>query len=168
MTLQVLADLATIGQFILALVVALGGGVLLVGYLRKMKPVWKRFADNVSREVAVISTEKQPMAHEAELLKRVGFFKVQIVAADVRSLDLVKHSSLLVVGYSPNSQIYRETLAYAKAHKLPIIVFSGKNRLSEEERENLKKYSYSSLCETELRLVSDVFAVMSTFRGDEG
>jgi hypothetical protein len=167
MTLQVLADLATIGQFILAVVVALGGGVLLVGYLRKMKPVWKRFADNVSREVAVISTENQSMSHEAELLKKVGLFKIKSVAADVRSLDLIRHSSLLVVGYSPDSDVYREILNYAKVHQLPIIVFAGRNRLSAQDRDGLKNYSYSSLCETELRLVSDVFAVMSTFPGAE-
>lgn len=167
MTLQDTADIATIAQLALGIIVAFGGGALVVHYIRTMKPVWKRFAENVTREVAVISTERQQMEHEADILERVGFFKVRSVSADVRNLDLVKNSSLLVVGYSPKSQVYAAVLAYAKTHRLPIIVFSGKNRLSNEDRDQLKEYSFSSLCETDLRLVSDVFAVMSTFRGEK-
>jgi hypothetical protein len=103
------------------------------------------------------------MEHEADILKHVGFFKVKAVAADARNLNLIRGSVLLVIGYSPNSKIYSDTLTYAKANDLPIIVFSGKHRLSNEDRDELKDYSFSSLCETELRLVSDVFAVISTF-----
>lgn len=163
MSLQNASDIATIAQLILALVVAFGGSFLVIQYMRTMRPVWKRFAENVGREVAVISTEKQSMEHEADILKRVGFFKVKPVAADARNLNLIRGSVLLVIGYSPGSKIYSETLAYAKANDLPIIVFSGKHRLSNEDRDELKNYSFSSLCETELRLVSDVFAVISTF-----
>jgi hypothetical protein len=167
MTLQNAADIATIAQLILGIIVAFGGSVLVVRYIHTMKPVWKRFAENVTREVAVVSTEDQSMQHEANILERVGFFKVKAVSADVRNIDLVKSSSLLVVGYSPESEVYDAVLTYAKAHRLPIIVFSGKHRLSNEDRDKLKEYSFSSLCETELRLVSDVFAVMSTFRGEK-
>ncbi len=165
MSLQDASDIATIAQLVLAIVVTFGGSFLVVQYVRRMRPVWKRFAENVGREVAVISTEKQSMEHEADILKRVGFFKVKPVAADARNLNLIRGSVLLVVGYSPNSKIYRETFAYAKANDLPLIVFSGKHRLSDEDRTKLKEYSFSSLCETELRLVSDVFAVISTFPG---
>ena len=163
MSLQDASDIATITQLALALIVTFGGGFLAVQYIRTLRPVWKRFAENVSREVAVISTERQPMDHEANVLKRVGFFKVKPVAADVRNLNLIRGSVLLVIGYSPNSKIYKDTLSYARTNDLPIIVFSGKHRLSNEDRDELKNYSFSSLCETELRLVSDVFAVISTF-----
>jgi hypothetical protein len=167
MTLQDAAAIATIAQLVLGIIVAFGGSILIVRYIHAMKPVWKRFAENVTREVAVVSTEGQLMQHEADVLERVGFFKVKSVSADVRNLDLVKNSSLLVVGYSPESEVYNTVFTYAKAQRLPIIVFSGKHRLSDEDRDQLKEYSFSSLCETELRLVSDVFAVMSTFRGEK-
>lgn len=167
MSLQTASDIATIAQLVLGLVVAFGGSFLAVQYIRKMRPVWKRFAENVGREVAVISTEQQPMEHEADILKRVGFFKVRPVAADARNLNLVRGSVLLVVGYSPDSKIYQKAFKYAENNGLPIIVFSGKHRLSDEDRTKLKTYSFSSLCETELRLVSDVFAVMSTFPEDK-
>ncbi len=74
-------------------------------------------------------------------------------------------------GYTPNRWPFahvliegmRAAFAYAKSNDLPIIVFSGKHRLSDKDRDALKNYSFSSLCETQLRLVSDVFAVISTF-----
>jgi hypothetical protein len=163
MSLQEASDIANIAQLGLALVVAFGGSFLAVQYIRKMRPVWKRFAENVGREVAVISTEKQSMEHEADILKRVGFFKVKYVTADARNLNLVRGSVLLVIGYSPNSKVYQKTFKHAVDNGLPIIVFSGEHLLSDEDRAALKSYSFSSLCETDLRLVSDVFAVISTF-----
>lgn len=164
MSLDSTADVATILQFTLWLVVTFGGGLLVIGYVHKMRPVWKRFTSNVGRQMAVISTEKQSMVHEADLLDRVGYFKkIRHLGADERNLNLLHDTSLIVIGYSPNSKVYKATLAYASANKLPIVVYSGDHRLSQEDLLDLKKYSFSSLCETELRLVSDVFAVMSTF-----
>lgn len=163
MSLSDVSDIATIAQFVFWLALTFGGGILIIGYIRKMRPVWKRFTDNVARNVAVISTEQQSMDHEADLLHRVGYFKIKRMSADERNLNLIRGFVLLVVGYSPDSKVYKASLAYAKSNDLPIIVFSGKHRLSNEDRDELKDYSFSSLCETELRLVSDVFAVMSTF-----
>ena len=164
-TLEDAANAATVAEALIWIIITVGGGALAIGYITKMRPVWKRFTDNVQRQVAVISTEQQPMEHEAELLERVGYFKkVKRVDADARNLTLLDGSAVIVVGYSPDSTVYKETFEYARTHKLPLIVYSGKNRLSNEDRDELKSYSFSSLCETDLRLVSDVFAVMSTFR----
>lgn len=164
MSLNSAADAATILQFLLWLIVTFGGGLLVIGYIHKMRPVWKRFTSNVSRQMAVISTEMQPMEHEADLLDRVGYFnKIRRLSADERNLNLLHDTSLIIIGYSPSSKVYKATLAYAKTNKLPIIVYSGDHRLSQEDLTDLKQYSFSSLCETELRLVSDVFAIMSTF-----
>jgi hypothetical protein len=165
-TLKDAADIGTIASVVLQFVVAFGGGFLAIGYIKKMRPVWKRFSENISRRVAVISTEEQAMEHEANVLEQVGYFKIKRISADIRNLDLIRNCSLLVVGYSPNSEMYKASLDYAKSRRLPIVVFSGKHRLSKEVKNNLRSYSFSSLCETELRLVADVFAVMSTFPKD--
>lgn len=165
-SLQDAADISTIAQFVFWLAITFGGGFLVLGYIRNMRPVWKRFSDNVNRTLAVVSTEKQPMEHKADLLKRVGYFKkVKPVTADKRNLNLLEDCALIVVGYSPDSEVYKATFKYAEAEKLPIIVFAGKNELDRngEDFKNLMGYSFGSLCQTELRLVSDVFAVMSTF-----
>lgn len=163
MTLSDAANIAQIVDTVLAIAAAGGGGFLVIQYIRRMRPVWKRFADNVGRQIAVISTEDQPMEHEAELLKRVGFFKVKSFGADTRNLSLVNGSGLIVVGYSPGSAVYDATFKYATEHDLPLIVFAGKHELSPEKRKELFAYSFSSLCQSELRLVSDVFAAISTF-----
>ncbi|HSW74877.1 MAG TPA: hypothetical protein VLG16_03335 [Candidatus Saccharimonadales bacterium] len=166
MTLNDAANIATIAEFLLSALIALSGGALLFGYIKKMRPVWKRFTSNIEREIAVISSDDQLMEHEAELLRKVGYFKkITSVAPDARNLDLLDSAALLVVGYTPNSRIYKEALAYAKSRGVPIIVYSGKHRLTNDDRDKLKDYTYSSLCETDLRLVSDVFAVMSTIPG---
>lgn len=164
MSLNDAASISTIMQLFLTLIVTFGGGLLALGYLYKMRPVWKRFTDNVNRQIAVISTEKQSMKHEFELLKRVGYFKkIKCLDPDSRNLNLVSNSALIVIGYSPNSKIYRKSFEYAKTYRLPFIVFSGDYRLTKSDIDELKKYSFSSLCETELRLISDVFAAISTF-----
>jgi hypothetical protein len=67
MTLQDAANIANIAQLGVTLILASGGSILAVQYVRTMRPVWKRFARNVKREVAVISTEKQPMEHESNV-----------------------------------------------------------------------------------------------------
>ncbi|HEY5442233.1 MAG TPA: hypothetical protein VIJ68_01705 [Candidatus Saccharimonadales bacterium] len=103
------------------------------------------------------------MEHEAELLRRVGFFRIKYLDADVRNLSLISGSGLVVVGYSPNSAVYKATFKYAKDHDLPLVVFAGKHELGPAERKELFGYSFSSLCQSELRLVSDVFAAISTF-----
>lgn len=164
MSLNTAADIATIAGFVLAVILASGGSFLVIGYIFKMRPIWKRFTDNVGRQLAVVSTEKQSMDHEADLLENIGYFKkVKRFTADIRNVNLLRGSALIVVGYSPNSKIYKAALKYATDNSLPIIVFSGDHRLTPDDLTQLKKYSFSSLCETELRLISDVFAVMTTF-----
>jgi hypothetical protein len=54
MTLQDAANIANIAQLGVTLILASGGSILAVQYVRTMRPVWKRFARNVKREVAVI------------------------------------------------------------------------------------------------------------------
>jgi hypothetical protein len=164
MSLQDIADVSTIAQFILWIAITFGGSAIAIQYFRRTRPVWKRLAKNLGREVSVVSTEGQPMEHEAEMLDHVGFFKVKQLSADPKNVNLLDSSSLIVVGYSPESKTYKATFEYARNHRMPIIVFSGKHRLSNDDRDKLKEYSFSSLCETDLRLVSDVFAVMSTFQ----
>lgn len=161
--LQDWANIASITEVILWIAASVIGGTFAVGYITKMRPIWKRFTSNIKRQVAVISTEKQDMTYEAELLNEIGYFKdVKLFPSTPKSLDLVKGSSVIVVGYSKNSPTYARVFEYAKANKLPIIVYSGKNWLETTDKEALKDYSFSSICETDLRLVSDVFNVMST------
>lgn len=165
-SLQDGANIATIAQTLLAYAVAIGGGAFLADYIIKMRPVWKRFTKNLKRQLVVISTEDQSMDHEAELLDNVGFFKkTKLVAPDIRNITLLEGSALLVVGYSPNSKMYQASFDYAKTNRLPFIVYSRKHELDEADETALMDYSYSSLCRTDLRLVSDVFAAVSTFPG---
>ncbi|MDO8265549.1 MAG: hypothetical protein Q7T41_01245 [Candidatus Saccharibacteria bacterium] len=154
---------ATIAQAVLLLISLFGGSFFVFGYVRKMRPVWKRFTTNVARQISVISTEKQPMEHEVELLSRVGYFKnVKHIASDTRNINLLRETTLIVVGYTENSKMYKAVLKYAFDNTLPIIVFASKD-MNKDDFNEIKNYSFGSICNTDLRLVSDVFSVMSTF-----
>jgi hypothetical protein len=161
--LEDIANGVTIIAFLLPFAAGVVGGVAGTATYLALRPVWRRLAGNLRRQIAVISTEQQSMNHEADLLDGVGYFTVTRHAADVRTINLIPNARLLVVGYTDGSAVYHATLSHARTNKLPIIVFAGNNRLTPADLADLKSYSFSSLCETQLRLVSDVFSVMSTF-----
>jgi len=147
----------------------IGGTSGIVAYKKFRNAKDNRLYQNIKRPFAVVSTEQQGLTHEIDLLKRTKFLKPMHFGVGGRSLQLLTDIKprLLVVGYSPNSSIYEEAFDYARAHSLPIVVFTPHHITNQQELADLKGYSFSSLCQTELRLVSDVFSVMSTFPEDK-
>lgn len=170
--LEQASNIATILELAIAIIALLGGIGGIVAYkgyrkFRKAKDV--RLYQNISRPFAVVSTEQQSMTNEVDLLERADFFKPEHFGIGGRSLQLLGDIKprLLVIGYSPNSTTYKAALDYARTHTLPVVVFARQHRMTPNELADLKAYNFSSLCETELRLISDVFSVMSTFPEDK-
>lgn len=158
-----LANIATIIQLVIWAIITIAGGALAIGYVTKMRPIWKRFTKNIKRQVAVISTEEQDMTPEKELLEGIGYFKrVKLLPPSTKSIDLIDGSAIVVIGYTENSPTYKKAFEYAKNHRLPFVVYSGSNWLSKTDKDELKGYMYGSLCESDMRLVSDVFNIVST------
>jgi hypothetical protein len=122
-----------------------------------------RLFKNIRRPIGIIATTDSPMNHETQLLKRVGFFNVGEPSSDGRAVDLMNGNRLIIIGYSPNSQGFREAFIAAKAREIPVIVYAGPTRIIPEDMTLLQSYSHHSMCNTPLRLISDVFAIMSTY-----
>ncbi len=155
-----LTDYITVIQFIWPIVGGAIGGIAWVNFFQKKE---QRLFKNIRRPISIISTEEMPMTHEARLLDRVGFFNVTPPQTDGRAPDLLNGSRLLILGYSPNSEKFRVALAAAKQREIPVIVYAGPSRITTEDMNLLQKYSLHSMCNTPLRLISDVFTLMGTY-----
>ncbi len=163
-----ISDLSTITEFMATLATGLIGGV--VGgmawyqFFRKRE---RRLFKNVNRPIAIIATEKNSMQHECDLLRRVGFFQVGTPSADERARDLLNGNRLVIIGYSPNSQSFKQAFDAAKQCSMPVIVYAKPSEIEREDMGLIQAYSHHSMSNTPLRLISDVFAIMSTYPEDE-
>lgn len=140
-----------------------GGVVGAAAWLRFFHKKERRLFKNIKRPICVIGTTDKSMTHEAKLLKRVGFFNVEEATADGRETDLLNGSRLAIIGYTPGSEKFKKAFNVAKHKEIPVVVYAGPTRINNEDMELLQNYSHQSMCNTPLRLISDVFALMSTY-----
>jgi hypothetical protein len=122
-----------------------------------------RLFTNLQRPILIIATADKLMSHEAKLLERVGFFNVKQPSSDQRAVDLMNGNRLVIIGYTPDSQDFKDAFNAAKQREIPVIVYAGPTRITEEDMRLLQSYSHHSMCNTPLRLISDVFAIMGTY-----
>lgn len=154
-----MSDLITSVQLLWPIV---GGLIGAWGWFRFFRKKETRLFKNLQRPVEIIATETKPMTLESVLLKRVGFFNIKDPSSDSRAVDLMNGNRLVIIGYSPNSQAFKNAFNAAKQREIPVIVYAGPTRITEEDMRLLQDYSHHSMCNTPLRLISDVFAMMST------
>lgn len=159
-----MSDVLTILKDAWPYVVAIVGGSAWYRFIyRKERRIFK----NIQRPIGIIATEDKPMMHEAQLLKRVGFFNVGNPSTDGRAIDVMNGNRLMIIGYSPNSLRFKDAFNAAKQREIPVIVYAGPTRITVGDMELLQGYSHHSMCNTPLRLISDVFSVMATYPEDK-
>jgi len=157
-------DILSILQFLWPLI---GGALGAAAWLSFFHKKERRLFKNIKRPICIIGTEDKPMTHEAKLLRRVGFFNVGEPSADGRETDLLNGNRLAVIGYTPKSQAFRDAFKAAKEREIPVVVYAGPTRIDDNDMKLLQSYSHHSMCNTPLRLISDVFALMSTYPEDK-
>lgn len=123
----------------------------------------RRLFKNIKRPIAVIGTESKPMTHEVKLLERVGFFNVESPSTDSRTTDLLGDKRLLIIGYTAGTDILKQSIEAVRSRDVPLIVYAGPRDITDEDMKLLQSYSNHSMCNTPLRLISDVFAIMATY-----
>ncbi len=166
--------LATILSFLLQLILlglaGVAGGTL--GYKKPSKRFHKkketRLFDNIQRPVALIPTKGDSLELEADLLTAIDFFTVDPLPADVRSLDeITAKYRLVIVRYENTKHFWR--IFHALADKqIPIIIYSKPAEIKVPELEKIQGYyTRYTLCNTPVRLISDVFAIMSVYPEDK-
>lgn len=144
-----------------------GGVIGAAAWLSFFHKKERRLFKNIKRPICVIGTPDKPMTHEAKLLKRVGFFNVGEATLDGRVTDLLNGCRLVVIGYTPDSDEFKKAFNAAMDKEIPVVVYAGPTRINEEDMKLLQSYSHQSMCNTPLRLISDVFALMSTYPEDK-
>jgi len=159
-----MVDPISLLQLIWPLVGGMLGAFALFKFFHKKE---RRLFKNIQRPIIVIGTEDKPMTHEFQLLRRVGFFNVKHHASESRAADLMNGNRLIIIGYSPNSQTFKDIFNAAKQKEIPVIVYAGPTRITSEDMDLLQSYSHHSMCNTPLRLISDVFALMGTYPEDD-
>ncbi len=159
-----MTDVLTIIQILWPIIGGIIGGLVWYQFFHKKE---RRLFKNIQRPIGIIATEDKSMAHEAELLRRVGFFNVGNPSSDGRAVDLMNGKRLVIIGYTPDSQAFKEAFNAAKQREVPVVVYAGPTRISNDDMALLQSYSHHSMCNTPLRLISDVFAVMSTYPEDK-
>lgn len=145
----------------------IGGAIGAATWVRFFRKKEARLFKNIQRPIGIIGTSDMSLQHEATLLKRVGFFNVETPSSDVRAIDVLDDKRLVIIGYTPKSKEFKEVFMAAKQRSIPVIVYSGPGRIEPDDMAMLQGYSHHSMCNTPLRLVSDVFALMSTYPEDK-
>ena len=146
-----------------ALFGAAGAWAWLKFFQRKERRLFK----NIQRPIGIVGTTDVPMHHEAALLKRSGLFNVDEVSSDTRAADVIDDKRLIVIGYTPNSSAFKAVFKAAKNQRVPVIIYSKPGAITQEDLAVIQGYSHHALCNTPLRLTSDVFALMSTYPEDK-
>lgn len=157
-------DFISFAQILVSVIVSLS---VAVGWCCFFYRKERRLYKNIKRSIGIFPTESIDMKHEKNLLDRTKLFDVHMAATDVRAKDCITDHRLAIIGYSPESDMFREVFCDAKKEKIPVIVYSKPGRIDKEDMELIQGYSNQSMCNTPLRLISDVFAIMSTYPEDK-
>ena len=114
----------------------------------------------------IFKSKDQSMDTETKLLKDSKFFNIPEDPTDnPQNVDRIKNHGLIIVGYSKGMDGFQNILSTAKSKRIPIIIYAANNAIDKEGKdyEEIGKYSYHSICNLPLRLVNDVFTILSTF-----
>ncbi|MDB5162112.1 MAG: hypothetical protein JWM52_620 [Candidatus Saccharibacteria bacterium] len=175
--LSEIADIATIVQTAWPVLTATGvigaltgvGGTIAYGKLFRKKE--RRLLKNLQRKVAVVPARTGSMDHEIRLLQDVDFFIVDPLAADSRSIDTLNTKyRLAVLQYDDSDEgHFWSTYESLQTKQVPVIVYAKPDEIR-RDRDDLKRiqsYSLHTMCNTPLRLISDVASIMSTYPEDK-
>ncbi|MCE7936292.1 hypothetical protein DYH10_00655 [Candidatus Saccharibacteria bacterium CPR2] len=155
------ADLITLLVFVWPVIVWLVGFFVYLKFFRKKE---KRLFKNIKRPVAIVPSASTDMAHETLLIRNTGFFDVDLKAADSRSADLIDNEyRLIVLAYEPTGDSFGKLFDTLKSKQIPLIIYSSPGVITKADIKRIQGYSLHTISNTPLRLISDIFAIMSTY-----
>ena len=147
----------------------------IIGAFSYMRLFYKRekiINDNLKRPIKIFfppNNSSCTMETEFNLLSKSGLFNVEKPTSDQKDTIRITNHSLVILGCDKNSDHFKKVFEKVKSEKVPILIYTfGDNQaLGKEQWKDLYDYPYYSVCNTPLRLVSDVFTLLSTFpKGD--
>lgn len=168
------SELATVLSFILQIILLAAAGIAggKIGYNRAQRKFSskreKRLFENIRRPVAIIPSTADSLQLESRLLKAVDFFTVDLLPNDARSLDeITTKYRLAIIRYEDTAGFWR--IFHALADKqIPLIIYSKPAEIPVPKLKEIQEYyTRYTLCNTPVRLLSDVFAIMSVYPEDK-
>lgn len=122
-----------------------------------------RLFNNRSRPIMIFKSTGQDMEIETKLLRDSKLFNIPEDPTDKhQNIDRIKNHSLIIIGYSTGMTNFDDIFNGAKSAGVPVIVYS-KDKIPDDVFNKLRNYSWYSTCQVPLRLINDVFTVLSTF-----
>ncbi len=108
------------------------------------------------------------MEREKKVLKNSGYFKISEVITNFHSIDTkdVENAGVVILGYDRDMTNFDEFVDMVKNADKPLIIYTFDlgYQLTEEHRKKIKSYKWYALSSMPLRLVSDLFAIMSSYK----
>ena len=156
----------------MAMLEALGKGRLILWLVRPIPDGVRQFCSshkrrrrlwrNLCRPILVADIGKESINHEAELIRRTGLFGDVKESKDFRSANLLREHRLVILGYT-SDKIFEKFLGSARDCGVPVIIYAKPGAISKKDIGLIQGYSHHLICNTPLRLVSDIFAIMATY-----
>jgi hypothetical protein len=159
---NIIGAIGTVQTLVSAVVAIIVGVIWGLLFFRRERRIFK----NLRRSIGIISTPETTMDHEYKLIRRAGLFKVTEPSSDNRAIDLMQKHRLIIIAYS-NSADFKTAYDRIRHWGIPVIIYAKFGDIPKEEFPYIEKYTNHTICNTPLRLISDVFAIMSTYPEDE-
>lgn len=127
----------------------------------------RRLIKNIRRKIMIYAPNDQDITAAYNLLKDSNFFNL-VERTDAKVMDTMakEKPGLVIIGFSPEDRNNFYTIFHkAKYQELPIVIYTfGKNNsLESSDWEQLQGYSFYSIVNSPLRLLNDVFAILSVY-----
>jgi hypothetical protein len=124
--------------------------------------------NNLQRKIKVFyppTENKKEMEVEFDEIKKNRLFNADFRTCDIRNVNNIDSKSLVIIGCGSDFSYFESVYFEAKRYRIPIIIYTyGDSKALEEKHWNLlNTYQWYSVCNTPIRLISDLFTILSTF-----
>ncbi len=125
---------------------------------------------NLRREIKIFDPPNKylkDMKNEFEEIEKNPLFKVKYRNSSVNRMAInnIDDGCLVILGYCDDFTFFQEVFNKSADYKIPIIIYTyGDSRVLEQKHwDLLNNYQWYSVCTTPIRLISDIFTILSTF-----
>ncbi len=147
----------------------------LFGFLKWHYKKEKRLFKNLSRpfEIYTISDNPKSMETEINMIKKNQFFNKcpDRTFKDIENTVLSEDLSLVILAIDAETkeEDFNKALEKISSLKKPLIIYTlGDRKINWMfTNSNIKKYALHAIATTPLRLVSDMFTILSTYKNDK-
>ena len=122
-----------------------------------------RLFRNRQRPIMIFKSKSEDMEVETKLLRDCKLFNIPEDPTDkLQDTNRITNHCLVIIGFSPAMKDFDQIYEGVQRFGVPVIIYS-KRSIPAKVLKTIKKYPWYSVCQVPLRLLNDVFTVLSTF-----